>query len=248
RTNGQPALGITILKQSTANTVQTADNVKKTIAQLQSELPPDVKISISEDASVFTRNSLNDVQSELATAVLLTGLVLLLFLHTLRSTLIVLLAIPSSLIATLGVMYFMGFSLNMMSLMGLTLTVGILVDDSIVVLENIFRHLQMGEGPREAALNGRSEIGFAAVAITLVEGVGFAPIAFSSSYVGHSFRQFGLVVVTATLFSLFISFTLTPMLASRWFKRGEHGEEANARPTRNPLTLFGRAWDRGFAR
>jgi hydrophobic/amphiphilic exporter-1 (mainly G- bacteria), HAE1 family len=248
RTNGQPALGITILKQSTANTVQTADNVKKTIAQLQSELPPDVKISISQDASVFTRNSLNDVQSELTTAVLLTGLVLLLFLHTLRSTLIVLLAIPTSLIATLGVMYFLGFSLNMMSLMGLTLTVGILVDDSIVVLENIFRHLQMGEAPREAAVNGRAEIGFAAIAITLVDVVVFAPIAFMSSYVGQYFRQFGLVVVTATIFSLFISFTLTPMLASRWYKRGDHDESAATRRTWNPLVLFGRAWDAGYAR
>jgi HAE1 family hydrophobic/amphiphilic exporter-1 len=248
RTNGQPALGITILKQSTANTVQTADNVKKTIAQLQSELPPDVKISISEDASVFTRNSLTDVQSELTTAVLLTGLVLLLFLHTLRSTLIVLLAIPTSLIATLGVMYFLGFSLNMMSLMGLTLTVGILVDDSIVVLENIFRHLQMGEAPREAAVNGRSEIGFAAIAITLVDVVVFAPIAFMSSYVGQYFRQFGLVVVTATIFSLFISFTLTPMLASRWYKRGDHDASAATRRTWNPLVLFGRAWDAGYAR
>jgi len=110
RTNGQPALGITILKQATANTVQTADNVKKTIAQLQEELPGDVKISIASDASVFTRNSLTDVQSELLMAVALTGLVLLVFLHSFRSTLIVLLAIPTSLIATRGVMVFMGFT------------------------------------------------------------------------------------------------------------------------------------------
>ena len=106
----------------------------------------------------------------------------------------------------------------MMSLMGLTLTVGILVDDSIVVLENIFRHLQMGEGPREAAVNGRSEIGFAAIAITLVDVVVFAPIAFMSGITGQYFRQFGLVIVSATLFSLFVSFTLTPLLASRWYQ------------------------------
>src|SRR5262249_13186472 len=161
---------------------------------------------------------------------------------------IVLLAIPTSLIATLGVMYFLGFSLNMMSLMGLTLTVGILVDDSIVVLENIFRHLQMGEAPREAAVNGRSEIGFAAVAITLVDVVVFAPIAFMSGIVGQYFREFGLVIVSATLFSLFVSFTLTPLLASRWFRQGEHSAEAATRPTRDPLRLFGRAWDRGYAR
>src|SRR5438876_135995 len=258
RTNGQSALGITIIKQSSANTVETADNVKNTIAQLGTELPSDVAISVASDASVFTRHSLDDVQHELAQAVLLTGLVLLVFLHTFRSTLIVLLTIPTSLIATLGVMYFLGLSLNMMSLMGLTLTVGILVDDSIVVLENIFRHLQMGEGPREAAINGRGEIGFAAVAITLVDVVVFAPIAFMSGITGQYFRQFGLVVISATLFSLFVSFTLTPLLASRWlaprsaaergYRAGDHGEAKVAQPTRNPLTLFGRAWDRGYER
>src|SRR5712691_6418263 len=248
RTNGQSALGITVLKQSSANTVQSADNVKKTIAQLKNELPSDVEISIATDTSVFTRNSLNDVQHELSTAVLLTGLVLLVFLHTFRSTLIVILSIPTSLVATLGVMYFLGLSLNMMSLMGLTLTVGILVDDSIVVLENIFRHLQAGEGPREAAVNGRAEIGFAAIAITLVDVVVFAPIAFMSGITGQYFRQFGLVIVSATLFSLFISFTLTPLLASRWYRKGEHGEAKLDQPTWNPLTLFGRFWDRGYDR
>ena len=248
RTNGQSALGITIIKQSSANTVETADNVKNTIAQLGTELPSDVAISVASDASVFTRHSLDDVQHELAQAVLLTGLVLLVFLHTFRSTLIVLLTIPTSLIATLGVMYFLGLSLNMMSLMGLTLTVGILVDDSIVVLENIFRHLQLGEAPREAAVNGRSEIGFAAIAITLVDVVVFAPIAFMSGITGQYFRQFGLVIISATLFSLFVSFTLTPLLASRWYRAGEHDEDKVDRPTRNPWVLFGRVWDRGYER
>src|SRR5438309_803788 len=248
RTNGSASLGASILKQSSANTVETADKIKKTIAQLQPELPSDVQLSISLDTSVFTRNSLSDVQRELTQAVLLTGLVLLVFLHTFRSTLIVLLAIPTSLIATLGVMYFLGLSLNMMSLMGLTLTVGILVDDSIVVLENIFRHVRMGEGPREAAVSGRSEIGFAAIAITLVDIVVFAPIAFMSGITGQYFRQFGLVVISATLFSLFVSFTLTPLLASRWYRAGDYGEAKVAQPTRNPLTLFGRAWDRGYER
>ncbi|HEY0583256.1 MAG TPA: efflux RND transporter permease subunit, partial [Chloroflexota bacterium] len=248
RTNGKSALGVTIIKQSSANTVATADNVKATLARLQPELPAGVNIDIAYDASVFTRHSLDDVTHELTQAVVLTGLVLLLFLHTFRSTLIVLLAIPTSLIATLGVMYFLGLSLNMMSLMGLTLTVGILVDDSIVVLENIFRHLQMGEGPREASINGRSEIGFAAVAITLVDVVVFAPIAFMSGITGQYFRQFGLVIVAATLFSLFVSFTLTPLLASRWYRKGEHGDANPDQPTRNPLVLFGRLWDRGYDR
>jgi len=248
RTNGQSAMGISILKQSSANTVSTADNVKATLAQLTPDLPQGTTIAVAYDASIFTRSSLNDVTRELSQAVALTGLVLLLFLHTFRSTLIVLLAIPTSLIATLGVMYFLGLSLNMMSLMGLTLTVGILVDDSIVVLENIFRHLQLGEAPREAAITGRSEIGFAAIAITLVDVVVFTPIAFMSGITGQYFRQFGLVIVSATIFSLFVSFTLTPLLASRWYRKGEHGEANLAQPTRNPLTRFGRAWDAGYAR
>ena len=248
RTNGQSAVGITVLKQASANTVATADSVKATLAALQPDLPQGVHIDVAYDASIFTRQSLNDVTRELSQAVVLTGLVLLLFLHTFRSTLIVLLAIPTSLIATLGVMYFLGLSLNMMSLMGLTLTVGILVDDSIVVLENIFRHLQLGEAPREAAVHGRSEIGFAAIAITLVDIVVFTPIAFMSGIVGQYFREFGLVIVSATCFSLFVSFTLTPLLASRWYRSGEHGEANLAKPSHNPLVRFGRAWDAAYAR
>jgi hydrophobic/amphiphilic exporter-1 (mainly G- bacteria), HAE1 family len=248
RTNGQSAVGITVLKQASANTVATAESVKATLKALQPDLPQGVHIDVAYDASIFTRRSLNDVTRELSQAVILTGLVLLLFLHTFRSTLIVLLAIPTSLIATLGVMYFLGLSLNMMSLMGLTLTVGILVDDSIVVLENIFRHLQLGEAPREAAIHGRSEIGFAAIAITLVDIVVFTPIAFMSGIVGQYFREFGLVIVSATCFSLVVSFTLTPLLASRWYRRGDHGEAKVRQPSRNPLVRFGRAWDAGYAR
>jgi HAE1 family hydrophobic/amphiphilic exporter-1 len=248
RTDGKAAVGVAIVKQASANTIQTADLVKAELNRLKADLPAGMDVNIVSDQSIFTRHSVEDVQHELSLAILLTGLVLLAFLHTFRSTLIVLLSIPTSLIATLGVMYAMGLSFNMMSLMGLTLTVGILVDDSIVVLENIFRHLQMGEEPREAAVNGRSEIGMAAIAITLVDVVVFTPIAFMSGITGQYFREFGLVIATATLFSLFISFTLTPMLASRWYRRGDGAEGANGVPTRNPIKLFGRVWDRGYAR
>jgi HAE1 family hydrophobic/amphiphilic exporter-1 len=247
RDNGLPAIGMQVVKQATANTTETAEAVKSTIARIQPDLPADVKIATVNDDSVYTRNSLNDLQRELMSAVLLTGLILLVFLHTLRGTLIVLLAIPTSLIATVGAMYFLGLSINTMSMIGLTMTIGILVDDSIVVLENIFRHLHLGERPPLAALNGRSEIGFAAIAITLVDVVVFAPIAFMSSYVGQFMRQFGLVIVAATLFSLFISFTLTPMLASRWYRTEDQSPGTPGRLTFNPLTLFGRAWDAGFS-
>src|SRR5437868_1347875 len=166
---------------------------------------------------------------------------MLLFLHAWRHTVIVLLAIPTSLVSTFLVMYALGFSLNIMSLMALALMIGILVDDSIVVLENIHRHLHLGENPFQAALTGRSEIGLAAIAITLADVVVYTPIAFISGTLGQLFRQYGLTIVAATLFSLLIGFTLTPMLASRWLRLEEK--------TSNSLThRFGRWWDHNFDR
>ena len=154
---------------------------------------------------------------------LIVAFVLLLFLHTWRSTLIVLISIPTSLIATFGVMWAMGFSLNMMTMMGLSLTIGILVDDSIVILENIYRHMKLGRDPWTAALKGRAEIGAAAVAITLVDVVVYTPVAFLTGMVGQFFKEFGGTIVAATLFSLLVSFTLTPMLASRWLTARRRG-------------------------
>jgi HAE1 family hydrophobic/amphiphilic exporter-1 len=255
RVDGLPAVGITVQKDTDANTVATAEAVKSTIQQLNRELPAGAKLSVITDSSVFTRQSIGDVMRELGLAVVLTGIVLLFFLHTLRSTSIVLLSIPTSLVATLGAMYVLGLTLNVISLMALTLTVGILVDDSIVVLENIFRHLELGETPWHAALKGRSEIGLAAIAITAVDVVVFLPLAFMTGPVGGYFRQFGLVVSVATVFSLLMSFTLTPMLASRWYRRRSYaanGQHASAnghqpRPSRNPLALLGRAWDASYS-
>lgn len=238
-TNGAPSVGIQMTKQADANTLVTTDGIKKTLAALNQQLPSGVKLTIVTDSSTFTRQSLNGVQRTLLEAILLTGLVLLVFLHTWRSTVIVLLAIPTSVIATFAVMYALGFTLNMMSMMGLALTIGILVDDSIVVLENIYRHFELGETPFTAALTGRSEIGLAAITITLVDVVVYAPVAFMSGIVGQWFRQFGLVIVAATLFSLFVSFTLTPMLASRWLRLAD---PAN----RSPLAIFGRYWEAGY--
>ncbi|HOX28343.1 MAG TPA: efflux RND transporter permease subunit, partial [bacterium] len=152
---------------------------------------------------------------------LLATLVVFLFLHIFRATFIILLAIPTCLMSTFLFIRFFGFTINVMTLMGLALSVGILVDDSIVVLENIFRHLVMGKPPRKAALDGRMEIGGAAVAITLTDVVVFVPIAFMGGIVGQFFRDFGITVATVTLLSLFVGFTLTPMLASRWMKTSD---------------------------
>ncbi len=241
RYNGQDAVGLSITKQSDANTLQVADDVRATLAQIEQGLPEDVHLVVTNDASRFTRNSLEAVQTDLLLAIVLTAAVLLLFLHTWRNVAIVLFAIPTSLISTFLVTWALGFSINMMTLMALALSIGILVDDSIVVLENIHRHLTLGESPLIAALKGRSEIGLAAIAITLCDVVVYLPVAFMQGNVGKLLKEYGLTVATVTLFSLFISFTLTPMLASRWLR---HEGEAGGR--RGWWSRFTAAWERGF--
>jgi hydrophobic/amphiphilic exporter-1 (mainly G- bacteria), HAE1 family len=219
RVNGQDAVSMRIYKNSDANIVLTAANVMKNIQKLQKTYPDYQFTVVSNDAD-YVQKSLHNTMGTMIEGLCTTGLVLFLFLRGWRSTAAVMIAIPTSLISTFFVMYMAGFTFNMMSLMGMTLCVGILVDDSIVVLENITRHLQMGEDAPTAAENGRTEIGMAAIAITLCDAAVFMPIAFMSGMTGQFFRQFGLTIVFAGLFSLFVSFTLTPMLASRFFKNG----------------------------
>ncbi|TLU51679.1 MAG: efflux RND transporter permease subunit, partial [Chlorobium sp.] len=172
-------------------------------------------------------------------AVLLVALVMMLFLHSLRNSLIVLVSIPTSLITTFTGMYLFGFSLNLMTLLSLSLVVGVLVDDSIVVLENIYRHIERGEEPRNAALAGRNEIGFTALSITLVDVVVFLPLSLVSGIVGNILREFSVVMVISTLVSLFVSFTLTPLLASRFSK-------VEKLSGKNPFEAFAIAFERNF--
>lgn len=218
RLNGKPGVVLTVQKQSDANTVAVADGIKKELAAMQAVLPPGVHFVIAMDQSRFVKDALTDVNKSLMEGILLVVLIVFLFLHTARATFIVAIAIPTSLMSTYIPISAFGFTQNQMVLLALSLVVGILVDDSIVVLENIERHLRMREHPEQAALNGRSEIGLAAVTITMVDIVVFLPIAFMGGIVGQFFRQFGITVATATAFSLIMSFTLTPMLASRWMK------------------------------
>lgn len=221
RLNGHPSVTLSIQKQSDANTVEVADGIKQELEDMKPLLPKGVHPVIARDDSVFVKDSVRDVNMSLLEGILLVVLIVFLFLHTIRATFIVAIAIPTSIIATHIPIQGFGFTLNTMTLLALSLVVGILVDDSIVVLENIERHLRMRKRPDIAALDGRSEIGQAAVAITLVDIVVFVPIAFMGGIVGQFFRQFGLTVAVATAFSLFMSFTLTPMLASRWMKSEE---------------------------
>jgi len=215
RLNASPTIGIFVRKQSDANVVTTADAVKKELAGVQKTLPGGISITVASDATVFINSSLAETRLNLVESVITTSLVLFLFLRRWRSSLIVLIAIPLSLVGTFFAMWAFHFTLNVVSLMALGLCIGILVDDSIVVLENIDRHVHLGEDMRTAAIQGRREIALAAIAITLCDVVVFAPIAFMTDLVGQFFKQFGLTVVCATLLSLLVSFTVTPMMASR---------------------------------
>jgi HAE1 family hydrophobic/amphiphilic exporter-1 len=219
RTNGADAVSLSVYMNSDANIVDTVKNVRAQLASLQAEYP-NYKFAVITDAAQYVSNSLANTLGSLLEGLFTTGLILYLFLRGWRSTAAVIIAIPTSLISTFFAMYIAGFSFNMMSLMGMALCIGILVDDSIVVLENIHRHMQMGKKSAIAAEEGRTEIGMAAIAITLCDIVVFMPIAFMTGMTGQFFRQFGLTIVFATLFSMFVSFTLTPMLASKLFKKG----------------------------
>lgn len=219
RTNGADAVSLSVFMNSDANIVKTAKNARAQLATLEKEYP-NYRFVVVTDAAKYVSNSLSNTFASLLEGLFTTGLILYLFLRGWRSTVAVIIAIPTSLISTFFVMYLAGFSFNMMSLMGMALCIGILVDDSIVVLENIHRHMHMGKPPDLAAEEGRTEIGMAAIAITLCDVVVFMPIAFMTGMTGQFFRQFGLTIVFATLFSMFVSFTLTPMLASRLFKKG----------------------------
>ena len=219
RTNGEDSISLTVYKNSDANVVSTAEGTLKQLAALQKEYP-DYTFTVVSNSADYVNRSLHNTFGTVVEGLITTSLVLFFFLRGWRSTVAVMVAIPTSLISTFFVMYIAGFTFNMMSLMGMALCIGILVDDSIVVLENIHRHMHMGKEARIAAEDGRTEIGMAAIAITLCDVVVFLPIAFMTGMTGQFFRQFGLTIVFATLFSMFVSFTLTPMLASRLFKNG----------------------------
>ncbi|MEQ9442699.1 MAG: efflux RND transporter permease subunit [Cyclobacteriaceae bacterium] len=219
RINGRSSIGMIIQKQADANAVEVSEKVREEIALIEELYAEDnIQFSIANDSSTYTLASAEAVQFDMMLAVFIVAVVMLMFLHSLRSSLIVMVALPTSMVSTFILMYLFGFSLNLMTLMALSLVVGILVDDSIVVLENIYRHMEMGKDRRTAALDGRNEIGFTALAITLVDVVVFLPMSMVSGLIGNILREFSLVVVFSTLMSLVVSFTITPMLASRFGK------------------------------
>jgi HAE1 family hydrophobic/amphiphilic exporter-1 len=224
RINGRDGVSLLLTKSSDASAVTVVAEARRALAQLKPSLPAGFRLVTLRDDAQTVHDALDDVDSSLILGALLAMGVILLFLHNLRGTFIVSLAIPACMVATFLVMYLAKFTLNQMTLLALSLSVGILVDDSIVVLESITRHLGYGETPREAAFNGRTEIGFADITTTLVDVVVFVPIGFMGGIVGGFFKQFGFSIAAATLFSLVVSFSVTPMLASRWYRTGEQLE------------------------
>jgi HAE1 family hydrophobic/amphiphilic exporter-1 len=229
RVNGQPAVVLQIRKQSGTNTVAVIDRVKERLETLRSQLPAGWKMDIVRDQSNYILASVHAVQEHLVLGSLLAALIVLLFLKKLRLTVISAIAIPTSLIATFGAMQYMGFTLNVITLLALALVVGIVIDDAVVVLENIFRFLEEKKlTPKEAALQGTSEIALAVLATSLSLIAVFLPVAFMGGIVGRFMNSFGVTMAFAIAVSLLVSFTLTPMMSSRWLKpvaAGEHDEE-----------------------
>jgi HAE1 family hydrophobic/amphiphilic exporter-1 len=225
--NGRRAVSLDVLKISGANTVAVADGVNATIAELRRTLPAGTELQVVRDNSITIRQSVNDVIHELVLGAILTVVIVMLFLNDWKATAITSLALPVSVVSAFILMNALGFTLNVLTLMALSLSIGILIDDAIVVIENIVRHRELGEPPTVAAARGTGEIQLAVLATTLSIVAVFVPVAFMGGIIGRFFFQFGLTVAWAVLVSLFVSFTLTPMLSAVWgvdpHQAGAHG-------------------------
>jgi multidrug efflux pump len=215
RYNGEQAVGLGIVKQSKASTVDVAAAVRTGLPELQRLLPEGMVLDVAYDSSTFVNESISEVRQTLLIAMCLVVLVVLAFLKSIRATTIPTLAIPVSIIGALAVVYFAGFTINILTLLALVLAIGLVVDDAIVVLENVYRHMEMGKGRRQAALDGSNEIGFAVIATTVALVAVFVPLAFLTGSVGRLFNEFGIAVAVAVLISGFVALTLTPMLSSK---------------------------------
>ncbi len=218
RYNGRTAVGLGIVKQSKASTVDVARNVRNALAELTTLLPAGMVLDIAYDSSTFINESISEVQETLVIAMFLVVLVVLAFLKSPRATLIPTLAIPISLMGAFVAAFFAGYTINILTLLALVLAIGLVVDDAIVVLENIFRHMEMGKSRMQAAIDGSKEIGFAVVATTMVLVAVFVPLAFLTGAVGRLFNEFGVSLGVAVLTSGFVALTLTPMLSSKILK------------------------------
>jgi len=255
RLNGLPAVTLVVSKQSGQNTVAIADAVKERLKEITSTLPPGFKTEVVGDQSIFIKASIEAIQTHLIEGSILAAIVVFVFLWSFRSTVIAGLAIPTSLIATFGLMAAMGFTLNQITMLALTLMVGIVIDDAIVVLENIFRFIEeKGIPPFQAAIEGTKEIGLAVTATTLSLLAVFLPVGFMGGIVGRFMSSFGLTSAFAIAVSLLVSFTLTPMLAARLIKRSDDDRERGFEKVTEPAdhgskeSRFYRPIDRGYTK
>src|SRR5579859_4441433 len=219
-----PAIIVNVQRQPGANVIKTVDAIKSQLSELTGSLPPSIKVAVLSDRTTGIRASVHDVEMELLLAVVLVVLVIFFFLHSIRATIIAGLAVPISLIGTCGVTYLLGFSLNNLSLMALTIATGFVVDDAIVMLENISRHVEDGEPPFEAALNGAKQIGFTIISLTVSLLAVLIPLLFMGDVVGRLFREFAITLAITILISAVVSLTLTPMMAARWLRENEGNE------------------------
>src|SRR5215208_3432359 len=234
--NGKPAVTVAVRKQSGVNTVALTSAIKARMAELRETLPPTFEIRLVRDDSEFINASLHAIQEHLVLGGILAALVVLIFLRNVRSTIIAAIAIPTSIIGAFAMMAVLGFTLNQMTMLALTLMVGIVIDDAIVVLENIYRFVEeKGRPPFQAAIEGTREIGLAVMATTLSLLAVFIPVGFMTGIVGRFMSSFGLTAAAAIAVSLIVSFTLTPMLAARWIKRNDHNGQGNeVKPEQHP--------------
>lgn len=215
RWNGRPAVGLGIVKQSEASTVDVAERVRAELSELSASLPEGIKLEVAYDSSEFIVESINEVAETIIIALALVILVVLAFLKSFRATIIPSLAIPISIIGALAAVYFAGFTINILTLLAFVLAIGLVIDDAIIVLENIYRHMEMGKSRMQAAIDGSKEIGFAIVSTTIALVAVFVPLAFLTGNVGRLFNEFGVAVAVAVLISGFVALTLTPMMSSQ---------------------------------
>lgn len=222
RSNGEETVSFEILKQSGKNTIEIADAVKARLAKLQKGLPSELTVAEIFDQSRFIKENVHEVEVAIIFGGAMAILIILLFMLDMRSTMISAVALPTSVIGTFFFMYLLGYTLNMMTLLGLSLAIGLLIDDAVVVRENIFKHLERGKPPAQAALDGTKEIALSVLATTLTIVAVFLPVAFVKGIVGQFFRQFGITISVAVVLSLFVAFTLDPMLSSRFSATVHH--------------------------
>ena len=246
--NDTNMVSLEIQKISGSNTVQVADSVRAAVANIERQLPPDVQMRVIRDDSQRIRESLHDVELSIVLGAILTIAIIYLFLNSWRSTVITGLTLPVSIISAFFIMWVFGFTINTMTLMALSLAIGLLIDDAIVVRENIVRHVEMGKDHHAAAKDGTDEIGLAVISTSLAVVAVFVPVAFMGGMIGKIFFQFGVTVAFAVLVSLFVSFTLDPMLSSIWYDPEIEGAHGHGAVPKNPIKRFVFRFNEGFER